>query len=384
MMSRLRSRRIKVSVLKIALAIFLLVGCQSRESKKGSSIVNTAQKPLTVFGVSPELHQEAGKEGEKAKKELELLKKDGSLSGTVRRILAEGEEAKENGDEKLYLAKIQEAKRRHHDESLKRLAELSVLEGRVLFSQLKLKEAQQAIEEAVKLDSRNPEYLLLLAEYRQWNREYKGMLEVSLKAMSMIKERESSEEILLADGYSSLGRAYWFSGNYNSALEPLQQSLEMRKKMLGEKHPDVASSLNNLANLYSSQGKYEKAKPLLREALEMSKKMLGEEHPDVASSLNNLAVLYDAEGKDEKAEPLYVEALEMKRKVLGEEHPSVATSINNLAGLYDAQGRYEQAELLYVEALKLFEKLLGENHPNTKTVRKNYQIFLEEKKERVR
>ncbi|MEM7757723.1 MAG: hypothetical protein AAF298_06330 [Cyanobacteria bacterium P01_A01_bin.40] len=95
---------------------------------------------LIRIGVSPELHQEAVKEGEKVKEELQQLKQDRSLSATAKRILAE-----EQGDQELYLAKIQEYRRILNDEPLKRAAESWELEGRVLFSQLRLKEAQKAI-----------------------------------------------------------------------------------------------------------------------------------------------------------------------------------------------------------------------------------------------
>ena len=228
---------------------------------------------------------------EKAKGELQTLKKDRSLSGTAKRILAEAEEAEEQGDNKRYLAKIQEYRKLLNDEPIKRAAESWVLEGRVLFSQLKLKEAQKAIEEAVKLDSKNPEYLLRLAEYMRWNGEYQKMLEVSLKAMSMIKSQESSDEILLADGYSSLGLAYLWAGDYNSAYKPLQQASELYKKMLGEEHPSVAISKNNLAKLYYSQGRYEKARPLYEEALVIAEKVLGENHPHTKKIRENYQAL---------------------------------------------------------------------------------------------
>ena len=328
--------RKRVAVLHIVITLFLLVGCQTQtiESKDGSSVEKSAQRQsITVFGVSPELHQEAVTEGEKAKEKLEELEKDRSLSRTAKRILAEAEEALEHGDNKRYLAKIQEYRKLLNDEPIKRAAESWVLEGRVLFSQLKLKEAQKAIEKSVKLDASNSENLLLLAEYMRWNGDYKEMLKVSLKAISIIKDRELLDEILLAEGYSSLGLAYLFSGDYSSAVNPLQNSLGIKKKLLGEEHPYVAVSMGNLARLYELQGKYEKAEPLSVKTLEMYKNKLGEEHPYVAVSMGNLAGLYESQGKYKKAEPLSVKALEINKKLLGEEHPYVAVSMGNLRGI---------------------------------------------------
>jgi len=193
------------------IALFLLVGCQTITSKDGSTVQDAAQKQdiaLIRKGVSPELHQQAVEEGEKAKAELQQLKQDGSLSATAKRVLAEAEEAEEQGNSELYLAKIQEYRRILNDEPLKRAAESWELEGRVLFSQLRLEEAQQAIEQAVKLDSDNPEYLLTLAEYLRWNGDYQRMEKASLQAVSIIENNKLIDEKLLSVARSTLGSAY--------------------------------------------------------------------------------------------------------------------------------------------------------------------------------
>ena len=366
--------KINISALSSAIiTLCLLMACQTVTSQDGSAVKDTSQKQdwaLIRTGVSPELHQQAVEEGIKAKEELQQLKQDQSLNATAKRILAEAEEAEEQGDQELYLAKIQEYRQLLTDEPLKRAAESWELEGRVLFSQLRLEEAQQAIEEAVKLDSSNPEYLLTLADYLRWNGDYQRMEEVSLQAVSAIASEQPTDEEFLSEAHSLLGLAYLYGGKYNLAHNFLQQSLEMRKKLLGGEHPDVAKSLNNLAALYESQGKYGAAEPLYIESLAMNKKLLGEEHPSVATSLNNLAALYYSQGKYEAAEPLYIESLEMLKALLGEEHPDVAISLNNLANLYRSQGRYE-AEPLYIESLEMATKLLGKEHPITQKINSN-------------
>ncbi len=107
------------------------------KSEDGSKIKNSSQKQsFTIFGVSQDFHTEAIKQGEKAKEELKQLKKDGSISATAKRVLAEAEEAQERGNNQLYLEKIQEYRQILNDEPIKRAAEASILEGRVLFSQL--------------------------------------------------------------------------------------------------------------------------------------------------------------------------------------------------------------------------------------------------------
>ncbi|MEM8674998.1 MAG: tetratricopeptide repeat protein [Cyanobacteria bacterium P01_G01_bin.67] len=245
-------KRINLATLSSLIALLLLMGCQFIGSKDGSSVKDATQKQdlaLIRTGVSPELHEQAVKEGEKAKEELQQLKQDQSLSATAKRILAEAEEAEEQGDQSLYLAKIQEYRRILNDEPLKRAAESWELEGRVLFSQLRLKEAQKAIAEAVKLDDRNPEYLLTLVEYLLWNGDYQQMEEVSLQDVSVIESAEPINEKLLSRAHSFLGLAYLYGGKYNLAQDFLQQSLEMRKKLLGEEHPNTPTINSNLLGL---------------------------------------------------------------------------------------------------------------------------------------
>ena len=213
---------ITISAVNCLIIFSLLVGClsQSQKSEDDSSIIDSDQnQSLTIFGVSQEIHTKAIKEGEEAKKELETLKKDRSLSATAKRILAEADEALEQGNNDLYLAKIQQYRQLLNGEPIKRAAEAWILEGRVLFSQLRLQEAQQAIEEAVQLDSNNPEYLLILAEYLRWNGDYQTMEEVSLQAITVLKSQNSLDPILVADALSFLGHAYFLNGDYDSASE---------------------------------------------------------------------------------------------------------------------------------------------------------------------
>ncbi|MEM9271328.1 MAG: tetratricopeptide repeat protein, partial [Cyanobacteria bacterium P01_F01_bin.143] len=199
---------------------------------------NYTQNTVNI-GVSPEVYAEAIKQGEEAKRKLEELKKDRSLSATAKRVLAEAEEAQENEDNELYLEKIQEYSQILNDEPIKRVAEAKVLEGQVLFSQINLKEAQEAVERAVELNPNNPEYLITLGEYLQWNGKYQEMEEVSLKAVALVKEQEPIDKILLANSLNNLGIGYQYGGKYDLAIEPLQQALEMRKKQLGEEHFEI-------------------------------------------------------------------------------------------------------------------------------------------------
>jgi len=224
----------------------LLVGCvdQSVDVKNNSSGKDIDQSINIGGGVPLDLYEAKVEEAEKAKNKLEELEKDRSLDETARGILAVAEKAREEGDEEKYLAKIREYRKFLNKEPIKRAAESWELEGQVLFSQLRVEEAQKAIEEAIKLDSNNPEYLLTLADYLRWNGKYQRMEKVSIQVIALIENEENVDEKLLGGAYSYLGLAYLNGGKYDLANNYLQQALEMRKKGLGEKHPYVATSLN--------------------------------------------------------------------------------------------------------------------------------------------
>ncbi len=375
---------LKASVSNGLIVLFLLSGCQSMKSQDGSNIDNSEQTqnflnigvPIEEYNKQRDFVIEIENELQKLEEQVEQIIRNGNLDVTEELLLEEIELEQKKGNNKRILEliqKLEKYRRIKENDSNKKLAEVLVLKGRVLFSQLQLKEAQKAIERAIELDSNNPEYLLILARYLRWNGKYQRTREVSEEAIILTKNQESKDrnnpdienkKFLLAECLSILGQAYLLGGNYNLAISPLQQSLKIRKKLLGKEHSDVADSLNDLAILYHSQGRYSEAELLYQQAIEIDKKNLGESNTSVTTSLNNLANLYSDQGRYSEAEALYQQAIEINKKLLGEEHLLVATNLNNLANIHSNQGRYSEAETLSLQALELSKKLLGEEHPN--------------------
>jgi tetratricopeptide (TPR) repeat protein len=184
----------------------------------------------------------------------------------------------------------------------------------------------------------------------------------------------------LATHLNNLAALYESQGRYSEAEPLYTEALAIDRKSLRPNHPQLATHLNNLAALYREQGRYSEAEPLYKEALAIDRKSLPPNHPSLASALNNLAGLYEAQKKSSEAEPLYTEALAIDRKSLPPNHPSLAIDLNNLAALYESQGRDSEAESLYTEALAISEVSLGAGHSDTRTVRANYEHFLQQLK----
>jgi tetratricopeptide (TPR) repeat protein len=106
------------------------------------------------------------------------------------------------------------------------------------------------------------------------------------------------------------------------------------------------------------------------------------EFPEASLLLNQTANYLYKRAHYPQAESLIQRALAICEKQLGPEHPYTATSLNNLAALYREQGKFERAEPFYQRALAIREKQLGPEHPDTMAVRKNYDDFVKDMKEK--
>lgn len=178
---------------------------------------------------------------------------------------------------------------------------------------------------------------------------------------------------------SHLATLYKHQGRNEEVESLLKRAIHIGEHVSGPDHPDVAIRLGNLASLYRDQGRYEEAEPLLKRALAMGEEVLGASHTEVAIRLGLLAVLYRDQGRFEEALPLAERALSICEENEGPDHPNVAASLNVLGYIYHAQDRYKEAEPLFQRSLAIFESALGPDHPSTQTVRRNYDLLLQQR-----
>ena len=78
---------------------------------------------------------------------------------------------------------------------------------------------------------------------------------------------------------NELGRALYYAGLYDKALEHYQKSLAIKLKQLGPEHPLVAASYNNMAYVYKAKKDLAKAKEHWEKAYAICLKKLGPNHP---------------------------------------------------------------------------------------------------------
>ena len=84
------------SVLSFVILLLVLSVCSTqkveiKDDSDGKNITQETKTNITIFGASRDVHEEAKKQAEAAKRELAELKKDRSLDAIAKRILAEAE-----------------------------------------------------------------------------------------------------------------------------------------------------------------------------------------------------------------------------------------------------------------------------------------------------
>ena len=116
-----------------------------------------------------------------------------------------------------------------------------------------------------------------------------------------------------------MGDIYKDQGRYHEAETKYLQALELRKNYFrGEYYPAIADSYTSLGRLYQASRNFEKAKSYYDKALEIQTKLFDDDHTDIASSYNNLAILCQEQKQNEESEKLYKKALDIYKKFLNE------------------------------------------------------------------
>lgn len=208
-------------------------------------------------------------------------------------------------------------------------------------------------------------------KYKEAELLYKNALDIDLKSLP-------ASYLNLATHLNNLGGLYQAQGRYSEAEPLYTEGLSIIRQILLPDHPQLARHLNNLAGLYQAQGRYSEAESLYTEALAIDRQSLVSNHPYLASHLHNLGFLYRSQEKYSEAESFYREAIAIDRQSLRPNHPQLANHLNNLALLCEMQKKYREADPLYREALAIFEVSLGTGHSDTRTVRANYERFLQQ------
>jgi len=195
-----------------------------------------------------------------------------------------------------------------------------------------------------------------------------------------LKQKDGDKENALIDIFNALGTIEWQDGKYKKAIELSHKALELLKKQKAPPVSSLARTYNNLGTILKEEGKYREAEQYLLKALEMNEKTFGRDSLVVIGTLNNLGGVYRKLNRPEEAEKNYLELLNLAKQILPAEHPWIYGTKNNLALLYTNLGTHlDQAETYFRETLAFFKRVLGEKHPNVGITCVNLGRLLREK-----
>lgn len=203
------------------------------------------------------------------------------------------------------------------------------------------------------------------------------------------------------------GRAYFYMGRNEEALDLFENLVPLRAKALGEDSEETLLSMNSLAATYRSLGRLPESVALVRkviairsgnpgldpsalliarsnlaralfdlrdfgEALELHQQILaeretrlGDSHPDVLKSGFYVACCKRALGRAAEGERGHRRILERRRSILGEGHPDTMRSCVELSALLLGLGRLAEARELVDVAAAGMQQSLGPDHPDT-------------------
>lgn len=204
-------------------------------------------------------------------------------------------------------------------------------------------------------------------------------------ALNILKEaenlsRETHTTHMLAETYYSYGSVYWWTGDYDRAIDRFHRALELARKLEDDRLMGYAYM--GLANTYSERGDVDRD-------IEYSEKAIlhftrAKMDAEVAKMYINMGVPYEEIGDFQRAESYYLKGLEKSREigyVIME-----AWALSNLSGLYKSPKDAETAESYAKSALEIFNSVgdeLGASivHLNLGRIYRTMKRYDEAKKE---
>jgi tetratricopeptide (TPR) repeat protein len=226
-----------------------------------------------------------------------------------------------------------------------------VASGSTLYLAGKYDEAARVMSQAVNLaraslPAANPlrsTALTGLADVLMQLEQFPQAIKLCQEALLADRKRVPEDAAVLARTLSTMGQAYFYSGDLAAAEPPLREALNLRERALGMHHTLTAQSLNDLAGLLYQSGRYDEATAIYKQALPIHREVYGPEHPEVATITNNLGRSELVAGHIDEAEPLLRQSLAMFQKFEGDNYDGLVAPLNSLAMIDAYRGRLSTA-----------------------------------------
>jgi tetratricopeptide (TPR) repeat protein len=213
-------------------------------------------------------------------------------------------------------------------------------------------DAAKELREAVKLargslspsDALRSEALTWLADVLVQLEKYPEAIRLCQEALLADRKRGPDGAAVLARTLSSLGYAYFYSGDLISAEASMRESLRLREQVFGMHHALTAQSLNDLGALLYQSGRYDDARSMYQLALPIDREVYGSEHPEVATIMLNIGRANLMTGHIDEAEPLLRQSFDMFQKFYSEDYDGLVSPLNSLAMIDDYHGDLDTAK----------------------------------------
>lgn len=192
------------------------------------------------------------------------------------------------------------------------------------------------------------------------------------------KSIEINDSIRLAQSYSRKGVVFYYTGDFNSALEFYKKSSTIFE-MLDCKEL-LLRDYNNIALVYKQQKQYPIAINYFKESIRLGQ--LLNHKSNLALNYNNLGIVYRSMGELDSAFLCYNKALELNRIPNNKQYQ--AYIFNNIGNIYFDNQDYQEALTFYFRSLSLnmqlknkYEQVNVENNiANTYLKLKSYKLSL--------
>jgi len=209
-------------------------------------------------------------------------------------ILQKAQKALEAYDETTYRKILDEYQSNQKmQETIKNYANAFYLKSKSYYRELNYTQAKTQIEEAIKFDNTNEQYLHWYGYILYTLGEYDKALEYYQKALAIVEKVFGGEHPFTASSHNNIGAVYDAKGEYDKALEYYQKALAISEKILGLENPSTASSHNNIAWLYYEMQNYQEAAKMMQKAIDVLEKVLPANHPNLINAKKGLEMIKD-------------------------------------------------------------------------------------------
>lgn len=206
-----------------------------------------------------------------------------------------------------------------------------------------------------------------------WEREGAGDLDgaesLYRQAIAVGHGVEYRYRIFLAQALSYLGVLLINKKNYSEAESVLHESEAIYREQSGDSNASIGVVKLSLGRMYFFQGNYAKAEVEFQQALDLLRKYFPREHPFTITSAAGLGLALTRAGKPVEGELFLREALEIRKKVLPQGDVQISNTESALGECLTVQKRYAEAESLLLHGYEGLKTKAGEQDPRTSDAR---------------